>query len=125
MYYITQIQQGWQQYEVVFSFASMVSFSMENNRVEKEAFEESGEEPLQGNVVGSTYGALRFRDFRLLLCGLFLSGFGQQMQTVALGWELYNRTGSALVLGGIGLAEMIPLIVLTLPAGHVADRHSR
>jgi MFS family permease len=47
------------------------------------------------------------------------------MLTVALGWELYSRTGSALVLGGVGLAQVIPLIVLSLPAGHVADRSSR
>lgn len=71
------------------------------------------------------YRALRFRDFRLLLAGVFLVLFGQQMMTVALGWELYARTGSALVLGGIGLAQVIPVIVLFLPAGYVADRYSR
>jgi MFS family permease len=61
----------------------------------------------------------------LLLIGAFISTFGQQMVAVALGWELYARTGSALALGGIGLAQVIPLIVLALPAGHVADRYSR
>ncbi len=71
------------------------------------------------------YGALRFRNFRLLLAGVFLVFFSQQMITVALGWELYARTGSALVLGGIGLAQVIPVIVLFLPAGYVADRYSR
>ncbi len=71
------------------------------------------------------YLALRFRDFRLLLIGVCIGSFGQQMLTVALGWELYNRTGSALVLGGIGLAQIIPVILLSLPAGHVADRYSR
>jgi MFS family permease len=68
---------------------------------------------------------LRFRDFRLLLIGVFVASFGQQMVSVALGWELYNRTGSALVLGGIGLAQVIPVIALSLPAGHIADRYSR
>lgn len=71
------------------------------------------------------YRALRLRDFRLLLLGVFLSSFGQQMLTVALGWELYDRTGSALALGGIGLALIIPVIILSLPAGHVADTYSR
>ncbi|HLJ66247.1 MAG TPA: MFS transporter [Chloroflexota bacterium] len=71
------------------------------------------------------YHALRFRDFRLLLSGVFVGSFGQQMLSVALGWELYNRTGSALVLGGVGLAQVIPLFLFTLPAGHVADRYSR
>ncbi len=71
------------------------------------------------------YRALRFRDFRLLLTGVFLVFFSQQMMTVALGWELYARTRSALVLGGIGLAQVIPVILLFLPAGYVADRFSR
>ncbi len=71
------------------------------------------------------YRALRYRDFRLLLVGAFLVFFGQQMITVALGWELYLRTDSALVLGGVGLAQVIPLIVLFLPAGYVADRYNR
>jgi MFS family permease len=71
------------------------------------------------------YRALRFRDYRLLLGGSVISSFGQQMLTVALGWELYNRTGSALALGGVGLALVLPLIVLSLPAGHIADRHNR
>ena len=71
------------------------------------------------------FGALHYPNFRLLLGVVFLTGFGQQMLTVAIGWELYNRTGSALVLGGIGLAEVIPLILLFLPAGYAADRVSR
>lgn len=71
------------------------------------------------------YGALRFRDFRLLLVGVFLVSFSQQMITVALGWELYERTSSALVLGGVGLAQVLPVIVLFLPAGYIADRYSR
>ncbi len=71
------------------------------------------------------YRALQGRDFRLLLLGAFLGSFGQQMLAVALGWELYERTGSALALGGIGLALVLPVIVFSLPAGHVADRYSR
>jgi MFS family permease len=71
------------------------------------------------------YFALRFRDFRLLSLGVFVGALGQQMLTIALGWELYARTHSALVLGGVGLAQVIPLIAFALPAGHVADRYSR
>jgi MFS family permease len=73
----------------------------------------------------NSYGALRFRDFRLLLSGVFLAMFGQQMLTVALGWELYERTGSALVLGGVGLAQVIPVFMLFLPAGYIIDRYNR
>ena len=50
------------------------------------------------------YSAMRYRDYHLLLIGGFVGGFGQQMLSIALGWKLYNRTGSVLVLGGIGLA---------------------
>jgi MFS family permease len=71
------------------------------------------------------YGALRFRDFRLLISGSFLAMFGQQMITIAIGWQLYDRTGSALVLGGVGLAQVIPVILLSLPAGDIVDRYDR
>ena len=47
----------------------------------------------QGDAVHDPYQALRFRDFRLLMIGVFVGSFGQQMLSVALGWELYNRTG--------------------------------
>jgi MFS family permease len=47
------------------------------------------------------------------------------MQTVAIGWELYERTNSAMVLGGVGLAQVLPMIALTLIAGHVADKSDR
>jgi MFS family permease len=69
--------------------------------------------------------ALQYPNFRLLLASIFLGGFAQQMLTIAIGWELYNRTRSALALGGIGLAQVIPLILLFLPAGYAADRVNR
>lgn len=47
------------------------------------------------------------------------------MLQVALGWELYERTNSALALGLVGLVTAIPVIVLALPAGHLADRMDR
>ncbi len=70
-------------------------------------------------------GALRYPNFRLLLGAVFLGGFAEQMLAVAIGWELYNRTGSALVLGGVGLAQVIPLMLLFLPAGYAADQLNR
>ncbi|EFH83678.1 MFS transporter [Ktedonobacter racemifer] len=69
--------------------------------------------------------ALQFLDFRLLFSGVGLATFGQQMLSVAIGWELYIQTKSALVLGGVGLAQVIPLIILFLPAGYIADRVNR
>jgi MFS family permease len=48
-----------------------------------------------------------------------------QMLMVALGWQMYDLTGSAWDLGLVGLAQFLPALLLTLPAGHVADRHHR
>ena len=47
------------------------------------------------------------------------------MLTVAIGWELYERTHSSLALGVVGLMQILPLVLLTLPAGHYADNHER
>ena len=47
------------------------------------------------------------------------------MLQVALGWELYERTGSALALGMVGLVTAIPVVLLALPAGHLADSADR
>src|SRR5260221_14138690 len=73
----------------------------------------------------SPYAVLRNRDFRLFLISRFVASFGQQMLTVAVGWELYERTNSALALGLVGLTQMVPMVLFTLPAGHVADNHDR
>jgi MFS family permease len=71
------------------------------------------------------YGALRYRDCRLLLAGGVLANTGRLMQSVAVGWELYERTGSAMALGWVGFVQFIPMILLALPAGHAADRFDR
>jgi MFS family permease len=47
------------------------------------------------------------------------------MLQIALGWELYERTHSALALGLVGLATALPVVILALPAGHLADRMDR
>lgn len=69
--------------------------------------------------------ALRIRDFQLFSIGGVFSIIGQQMQGVAVGWELYERTGSALSLGWVGLIQALPVICLALPAGQLADRFDR
>jgi MFS family permease len=71
------------------------------------------------------YAALRFRDFRLLMFGRFAASLGEQMVSVAIGWELYERTSSALALGLVGLVQIIPVFALALVAGHIADRFNR
>jgi MFS family permease len=71
------------------------------------------------------YAALRFLDFRLLLTGRFITSFGNEMLSFAIGWELWLRTHSAFSLGLVGLVQVVPVIVLSLPAGHVADQYNR
>jgi MFS family permease len=71
------------------------------------------------------YQALRFGAFRLLFLGTFIASVGEQMVNVAIGWELYNRTGSPLALGFVGLVQVIPTLLLSLPAGYLADRFNR
>src|SRR5260370_19463885 len=70
------------------------------------------------------YAVLRNRDLLLYLTGRFVASLGQQMLTVAVGWELYERTNSALALGLVGLTQMVPMILFTLPAGHFPDNYS-
>jgi MFS family permease len=71
------------------------------------------------------YRALRVRDFRLLFLAGTLSVVGAFLESVALSWELYERTGDPLVLGTVGLIEFLPVLLFALPAGHVADRFDR
>jgi len=71
------------------------------------------------------FAVLRFRDFRFLVLGSFLAVVAEQMLGVAIGWELYLRTRDPLALGLVGLAELAPVLLLALPAGHVADRVER
>jgi MFS family permease len=71
------------------------------------------------------YVAFRYRDCRLLLAGGVLANTGRLMQSVAVGWELYERTGQPMALGWVGLVQGLPIILLSLPAGHVADRFDR
>lgn len=75
--------------------------------------------------VESPYAVLRNRNFVLYLIGRLVASLGQQMLIVAVGWELYERTHSALALGLVGLTQMAPMLLLTLPAGHVADNYNR
>jgi MFS family permease len=71
------------------------------------------------------YAALRHSDFRFLLVGRFIASFGAEMLSFAIAWELWLRTHNALALGMVGLVQIIPVIALSLPAGHFADQHNR
>jgi MFS family permease len=71
------------------------------------------------------FNALRHRDFRLLWIGLLISVAGTQMQNAAINWHTYEISGSALALGGLGLARLVPIVVFSLLGGVVADTRNR
>ncbi len=71
------------------------------------------------------YEALRCAGFRRYLVGNVVATVGQGMQTVAVGWELYERTDSAFALGLVGLVQVLPIFGLALIAGAAADRFDR
>lgn len=73
----------------------------------------------------SRFAVLRHRDFVRYLLGRTFSNLAVQMQIVAVGWQVYDRTESALDLGLIGLSQFLPFILLILPAGQLADRQDR
>ena len=69
--------------------------------------------------------ALQLRDFALLWTSSLASGLASQMLVVAIGWQVYSIHRDPLDLGLIGLAEFVPLPILALPAGQLADRVER
>src|SRR5947207_6876057 len=71
------------------------------------------------------YSAFRFGGFSLFTAGNLLSITGRQMLAISVEWELYARTHSATALGLVGLVIAVPVVALSLPAGHLADRVSR
>ena len=73
----------------------------------------------------NAYAVLRNADYTRYLIGRLVASLGQQMLVVAIDWELYARTGSALALAFVGLSFMVPMILCTIPAGHFADTFSR
>jgi len=65
------------------------------------------------------------RPFALFWASRVLSTTAFQMQSVAVGWLVYELTGSALDLGLVGLAQFVPMLALALVTGHVADNFDR
>jgi MFS family permease len=69
--------------------------------------------------------APRRRDFALFFLARGLAALAGQIQTVAVGWQVYDMTGDVMALGYVGLALFLPVVVCTLPAGDAADRFDR
>lgn len=71
------------------------------------------------------YAAFRHAGYRHFIFGRLVFMIGGQMQTAAVGWQIYQRLGTTLALGYVGLVQIIPVLFLALPAGHAADHLSR
>jgi MFS family permease len=67
----------------------------------------------------------RQRNFLLYFGGRLFSNFARQIVAVAVGWQVYDLTGSALHLGMVGLVQFVPALLFVLHGGSVADRHDR
>jgi MFS family permease len=76
-------------------------------------------------VPETSSSVLYHKPFALFLCGRASTFMAFQMLGVAVGWQIYALTGSAMYLGLVGLAQFLPMFLLTLVVGHVADRYDR
>lgn len=70
-------------------------------------------------------GLLRHRPFFFYFSGRGFTECASQIAAVAVGWQVYALTGSALDLGLVGLAQFLPMLLLMLIAGHAADAFDR
>jgi MFS family permease len=68
---------------------------------------------------------LRHPDLRRYLSARFIVSVATQVQTVAVGWQVFEASGDPFDLGLVALSQFLPFIVLILPAGHVADHYDR
>lgn len=79
----------------------------------------------RGTLLTRRFPALASRDFRLLWLGQVISISGSQMQNVAIAYEIYQRTGSKAMLGMVGLARIVPIVIFALVGGVIADSYRR
>ncbi|MBY3120275.1 MFS transporter [Rhizobium laguerreae] len=74
---------------------------------------------------GDRFAAFRHSSYTRFFFARFLLSFSQQIVSVAVGWQMYDQTGSAIYLGLIGLVQFLPSLLLMLVTGSVADRYNR
>lgn len=73
----------------------------------------------------NTSSVLHNRSFLHLWIARIFSASAFQILSVVIGWQMYAVTDSAFQLGFVGLAQFLPMLLLTLPAGQTADRYDR
>ncbi|MCK1714705.1 MULTISPECIES: MFS transporter [unclassified Bradyrhizobium] len=83
------------------------------------------EQPVSANPPVSARVLLAHRAFLFFLLSCNLSRFSSQIAAVAIGWQIYELTGSAFDLGMVGLVQFLPTALLVFVAGHAADRYER
>src|SRR5215813_9346222 len=81
--------------------------------------------PVTDRLRSNALRAFRSLDFRRFVGSRLLPILGLEMVNVAVGWQVYALTRRPLDLGYVGLAQFLPPLFLTLPAGHAADRFDR
>jgi MFS family permease len=79
----------------------------------------------QASAPVAWWAAFGHRDFKLFQASRLFAVLGSQMQSVAIGWQIYAFTGRPLDLAWVGLAQFLPAVCLSLVTGHVADRFER
>ncbi|THD81910.1 MAG: MFS transporter [Phenylobacterium sp.] len=90
-------------------------------------------DPTDQDIVPSARALLKERDYLFFWCSRWTGSFAAQVQSVAMGWQMYalargagrSVEESAFLVGMLGLAAFAPVFLLTLPAGETADRHDR
>jgi MFS family permease len=71
------------------------------------------------------YAVLKIKEFRLYLLARFVITVAIQMQSIIVGWQVYEMTKDPLSLGLIGLSEAIPFLFMAFFSGHIADTFNR
>jgi MFS family permease len=76
-------------------------------------------------LTGPQNALLAHRSFVAYWCARTATNGAYQMQAVAVGWQIYELTGSPFDLGLVGLVQFFPVVVLSIVIGHFADRYDR
>src|SRR5689334_3508529 len=80
---------------------------------------------MSSTVPASAPALIKQSSFLFFLLSRSLSRFSSQIAGVAIGWQVYDLTGSAFDLGMVGLVQFLPTALLVFVAGHAADRFER
>jgi len=76
-------------------------------------------------VLSTDSSVLQNKSLKLLLISRVSTVLASQMLTIAVGWQIYSLTENPFYLGLVGLMQFLPMFLLTLVVGHVADRYDR